>query len=71
MAKRKSTESYDSGSNFVARELESEQTILDEVIKPHVDAFLKEKIDQLRAKGFDNNRIAATLMIHRHVVDSL
>jgi len=67
MAKKKTEQT----ESFVARELESEQTILDEVIKPHVDDFLKQKIEELRAKGFDNNRIAANLMIHKHIVDSL
>ena len=32
---------------------------------------LVEKVLALRDKGFDNNRIAANLMIHKSVVDNI
>ena len=53
------------------RVIESEQTILEEVIKPHVDDYISKRVKELRDRGFDNNRIAATLMIHKHIVDKL
>ena len=40
-------------------------------VKPTYDNSLVMKVENLRAKGFDNNRIAATLMIHKHIVDSI
>lgn len=30
---------------------------------------LRDQIKALKERGFDNNRIAATLMIHKHIVD--
>ena len=53
------------------RVIESEETILKEVIKPHVDDYISKRVKELRDRGFDNNRIAATLMIHKHIVDKL
>jgi len=32
---------------------------------------IAEKVIALKNKGFDNNRIAATLMVNRHIVDSI
>ena len=32
---------------------------------------LADKVHSLRARGFDNNRIAAMLMISRHTIDKL
>ena len=32
---------------------------------------LAEKVIALKNKGFDNNRIAATLMVNRHTIDSI
>lgn len=32
---------------------------------------LRDKILELRAKGFNNARIAATLMIHKEIVDKI
>ena len=42
-----------------------------EVYKQQIDTSIIMKVENLRAKGFDNNRIAATLMIHKHIVDSI
>jgi uncharacterized protein (UPF0335 family) len=52
-------------------QLESQETILEEVIKPHIEDYISKRVKDLRAKGFDNNRIAATLMIHKHIVDDI
>lgn len=68
---KKTTTTHESGSYPTTPTIESEQTIMEEVIKPHVEDHLKKQIEALRAKGFDNNRIAANLMIHKHIVDSL
>jgi len=38
---------------------------------PSVDNSIVMKVENLRAKGFDDNRIAATLMIHKHIVESI
>lgn len=38
---------------------------------PSIDNSIVMKVEQLRAKGFDDNRIAATLMIHKHIVESI
>lgn len=32
---------------------------------------LAEKVIALKNKGFDNNRIAATLLVNRHIVDGI
>ena len=40
-------------------------------VKPTHDTSVIMKVENLRAKGFDNNRIAATLMIHKHIVESI
>ena len=40
-------------------------------VKPTHDNSLVMKVENLRAKGFDDNRIAATLMIHKHIVESI
>lgn len=70
MAKR-NIQQEETGSYDYAPYIESKETIIEEIIKPAVENHIKTKVDQLRAKGFDNNRIAATLMIHKHIVDSI
>ena len=48
-----------------AFEVESDTTI-SETKDP-----LADKVHSLRARGFDNNRIAAMLMISRHTIDKI
>ena len=48
----------------------------DEIKEPYIPTPqpkdpLAEKVLALRDKGFDNNRIAANLMIHKSVVDKI
>jgi len=45
-------------------------SITDSIIVEKPDP-LRDKILALRAKGFDNARIAATLMIHKQTVDKI
>lgn len=68
---KKTTTTQPVSASYDTPIIESEEKILEEVIKPHVEDHLKKQIEALRAKGFDNNRIAANLMIHKHIVDSL
>lgn len=42
-----------------------------EALQEKIDNSIIMKVENLRAKGFDNNRIAATLMIHKHIVESI
>lgn len=50
---------------IVSKEVESKSTTTTKVEKDP----LREQILALRAKGFDNNRIASLLAIHKQTVD--
>ena len=52
--------------------VEDDKEILSpEAIQEKIDTSIIMKVENLRAKGFDDNRIAATLMIHKHIVESI
>lgn len=50
---------------IVSKEVESKSTTTTKIEKDP----LREQILALRAKGFDNNRIASLLAIHKQTVD--
>lgn len=68
MAKKKKQEEV---YMFEEIQLPIEPTPTPEVVEPAVDNSIVMKVENLRAKGFDDNRIAATLMIHKHIVESI
>ena len=49
----------------------SEASFIEEVIKPAVEDHLTQQIKHYIDKGWDDNRIAARLMIHKHKVIEL
>ena len=48
---------------------ETEEQLMNDIIIPAIEKSLEEKILDLREKGFDDNRIAAMLLIHKHIVE--
>ena len=69
MAKKQSYIS--SSQDPVVDLIESEASFIEEVIKPAVEDHLTQQIKQYIEKGWDDNRIAARLMIHKHKVIEL
>lgn len=67
MAKKKLTTELDDIQNFVS----NEESFIEEVIKPAVEDHLAGKVRDLRSKGYDDNRIAAMLMIHKEKVQNI
>lgn len=67
MAKKKLTTELDDIQNFVA----NEESFIEEVIKPAVEDHFADKVRDLRSKGYDDNRIAAMLMIHKEKVQNI
>jgi len=70
MAKKKKkslTHTLDVRQNLVA----NEKAIVEDIIKPAVDDHNREMILDLKAKGFDNSRIASRLMIPKATVDKI
>ena len=68
MAKRKST--IDLGSyeqDFVS----NEEKFIEEVITPAIKDHLRDKVRDFRSKGYNNNQIAAMLMVHKHIVENI
>lgn len=55
----------------IHRVLENETTLRQETIKPHVDDYVIERIHHFSKQGWDHNRIAATLSIHKHIVEQI
>lgn len=56
----------------MAKKAKIEDTIPEPiVVTPTPKHPMEDKIKELRAKGFDDNRIAANLMIHKHIVESI
>ncbi len=49
----------------------NEENIETYITTPTPKDTLVEKVIALKNKGFDNNRIAATLLVNRHTVDSI
>lgn len=66
MAKKKITHT-DVEQEIVSNEVQIENNIS----IPIVEDPLREQVILLRAKGFDDNRIAARLMVHKHIVESI
>lgn len=50
---------------------ETEQALINDTIIPAIEDHLREKVLDLRAKGFDDNRIAAMLLIHKYIVEQI
>ena len=48
---------------------ETEEQLINDIIIPAIEKSLEEKILDLREKGFDDNRIAAMLLVHKHIVE--
>lgn len=67
MAKRKIKSRLKDVENYVSKEEE----IVKNIITPAIEDHLREKIISLRETGFDDNRIAARLMIHKHIVEKI
>ena len=68
MAKRQSKidiASYE--TDFVS----NEEKIIEDIIKPAIEDHLAGKVKDLRSKGFDDNRIAAMLMINVNKVKDI
>lgn len=53
------------------KDVSKEDISIDDSIIVEKKDPLRDKILALRAKGFDNARIAATLMIHKQTVDKI
>jgi len=53
--------------NFVS----AEEKLVRDIIQPAVEDHYREKVLDMRAKGFDNNRIAAMLMIPKQRVENI
>ena len=55
----------------IVQDLESnKEEIIEDIIIPAIDNSNREMILDLRAKGFDDNRIAARLMIQKSIVEN-
>jgi len=69
MAKKKKSANHtlEVRQNLIA----NEELIMNDIIKPAVDDHNREMILDLKAKGFDNSRIASRLMIPKAKVDSI
>lgn len=53
------------------KDVSKEDISIDDSIIVEKKDPLRDKILELRAKGFNNARIAATLMIHKQTVDKI
>ena len=73
MAKRKSTIDIGDYSNeYVAPNLiENEEKIINDIIIPAIEDHLADTVKTLRSRGFDDNRIAAKLMINVDKIKSI
>ena len=68
MAKRQSKITIGSyETDFVS----NEEKIVKDIITKHVEDHFADKVRDLRSKGFDNNRIAAMLMINLNKVKEI
>jgi len=67
MANKKKTGRLNDIENFVSKEEE----IKKDIILPAIEDHLRDQIISLRETGFDNNRIAARLMIQKSIVEKI
>tara|TARA_R110000803_G_scaffold138553_1_gene205367 strand:- start:434 stop:640 length:207 start_codon:yes stop_codon:yes gene_type:complete len=67
MANKKKTGRLNDMKNFVSKEEE----IKKDIILPAIEDHLRDQIISLRETGFDNNRIAARLMIQKSIVEKI
>lgn len=66
MAKKKTIVDIDKAEINVS----PKEEVKDVVVTPKADSSNREKILDLRGKGFDDNRIAARLMISKAIVEN-
>jgi len=66
MAKKKINTKEDHVEIFVSKE----EKIIEDIITLDVEDTLRDQIISFREKGFDDNRIAARLMIQKSIVEN-
>jgi len=66
MAKRKKT-IQEEIENFVSEKV----TIEEDIVKPHVVEYYRDRVLDLRGKGYNDNQIAGMLMIHKQKVENI
>jgi hypothetical protein len=66
MAKRKKT-IQEEIENFVSEK----EAITEDIIQPHVVEYYRERVLDLRGKGYNDNQIAGMLMIHKQKVENI
>jgi hypothetical protein len=67
MAKKKYTDENEPLVDLVS----NEKTIIEDIIKPAVEEHWAEKVRTFRSQGYDDNRIAAMLMINVNKVKAI
>jgi len=46
-------------------------TIASDIVKPHVAEYYRDKVLDLREKGYNDNQIASMLLIHKHKIEEI
>jgi len=66
MAKRKK-DKLEEVQNFVS----NKESIIEDIIAPAVEDHFRDKVLDLRGKGYNDNQIASMLMIHKHKIENI
>jgi len=66
MTKRKKTRKEEI-ENLVS----NKESIIEDIIAPAVEDHFRDKVLDLRGKGYNDNQIASMLMIHKHKIENI